>query len=110
MLIPGFTSVLLLAGAVSAEVAHVLLPDHATPQTKPRIVSPSDARLVLAQRLGLSDFHSLKDANEETVEALNALGGKAQPLFGGQIQTETPRRAIIVVEEAEDLFGEWNAQ
>lgn len=105
MLLPGLTSVLLFVGVVSADVAHVLLPEHAAAQTQPRTVSPSDARLVLARRLGLSDFHSLRDANEGTVEALNALGGRAQPLFGGETRTETLRRAIIVVEEAEDLFG-----
>lgn len=101
----GLASALLLVGAASAKVAHVLIPDHAGSQTVPRTISPSDARLVFARRLGLSDFHSLRNANEATIEALNVLGGRPQPLFSGESQTETSGKAIIVVEGAEDLFG-----
>lgn len=107
LFLSGLASILLLGSAVSAEVAHVLFLDHKRSQSEPLTVSPSDARLVFARRLGLSEFHSLQGATDATVEALNVLGGKPQRLFGGANDAETKPQAIIMVEGAEDIFGRW---
>lgn len=101
----GLKSLLLLASVVSADVARVFLSGHSESQAEPRTLSPSDARLVIARRLGLSDFHSLRDANDATIEALNLLSGKPQPLFNGNNQVDPVPKAIFVVEGGEDVFG-----
>lgn len=106
----GLASILLLAGATYAEVAHVILPDLTKSQVSPRAVSPSDARLVFAQRLGLEEFHSLQNANEATIESLNLLGAKPEPLFSGKSLAEPQQSAIIVVEGADDIFGQFSSQ
>lgn len=43
-------------------------------------VSPETARLILASRLGLDDFHELGNVNQDTIEAINHLSAD-QHLF-----------------------------
>lgn len=42
--------------------------------SSPPTLSPEQARLVFAQRLGVSRYHSLKDASEETLSHINTFG------------------------------------
>ena len=72
-------------------------------EAQPPSVSPSTARLLLAQRLGLSQYHSLKDAGESTLEHLNALGGTQKPIFPDEEQE--PLKVLLFVEGWEDPKG-----
>lgn len=71
------------------------------PSIKPSSISPENARLILAHRLGLSSYHSLKDADESTINLLNNFGGAEKPLFNEPSETEG-RRLLVIIEGLED--------
>ena len=61
-------------------------------------ISPNTARLLFAQRLGLSQYHSLEGADESTLHILNAYGGKQQQLFTHEEHTRSNDRFLLIVE------------
>jgi hypothetical protein len=69
-----------------------------TPQ-KP--ITPETARLILAQRLGLSRYHSIKSVNEENVQLLRQYGGRGQLLFG-QDRDSNQAHALIWLDGVEN--------
>lgn len=72
---------------------------------QPPSVPPSTARLLLAQRLELSQYHSLKDADGSTIRQLNALGGTQKQIFLNGEQDETLMKLLIIVEGCQDPKG-----
>ena len=44
-------------------------------------LSPEEARLVFAQRLGVSRYHSLDGAGDNTLSYINRFGGRQKALF-----------------------------
>ena len=86
--------------------AYVYLSDKSQQDnTPPSSVSPNEARLLFARRLGLSRYHSLGDASESTLELLNAYGGPQEQLFGGKRWEEHPRRLLAIVEGVQQPEG-----
>ncbi|OCK73745.1 hypothetical protein K432DRAFT_430419 [Lepidopterella palustris CBS 459.81] len=73
--------------------------------TRHQSVDPETARLIFAQRLGLSRYHTLKNAKEEVIEQLNQYGGKPQQLFGGDRESNNAHTIIWVegVKDAESI-------
>ncbi|KAF1941611.1 hypothetical protein EJ02DRAFT_377347 [Clathrospora elynae] len=65
------------------------------------VVSPETARLILAQRLGVSRFHSLEHADAETIRHINAYGGRQQKLFGADDAESSKAHLLVWVEDAE---------
>jgi hypothetical protein len=61
-------------------------------------ISPSTARLLLARRLGLSHYHSLKSINEEEIAQINDLSGHQKPLFAVPDDDQVRRKVMVVVE------------
>lgn len=96
---------LLLAIPSNARSAHVYLSGRDTTaiSTSREAVSPSTARLIFAQRLGLSDFHSLEGADEDALASLNAYGARQRRLFADE--ESRPSRAVVLVEDVKDLEG-----
>lgn len=76
---------------------------------EPRVLTPEIARLVVAQRLGLEDFHAPEELDEERIRAINDYG-KPTHLFG---KDRDVKNAFILVENvAEDdgrLFSAWKS-
>ena len=72
---------------------------------QPPSVSPNTARLLLAQRLGLTQYHSLREDDESAIEHLNALGGTQKPVFLDEGRDETPLKFLLIVEGWEDPQG-----
>jgi len=68
-------------------------------------VDPATVRLILAQRLDLSHFHTVADANDEAIRHVNAYGGQSQHLFGLDSHEESKSRVMIVVDHVEDPLG-----
>ncbi|KAJ4372219.1 hypothetical protein N0V83_003993 [Neocucurbitaria cava] len=62
-------------------------------------VSPETARLILAQRLGLSRFHSIEHADTETIRHINAYGGRQQKLFGAEDSDRTRAHVLMWIED-----------
>ena len=77
--------------------------------SKPQSISPKTARLLLAQRLGLSQYHDLGAADEGTLDVLNTYGGPQQLAFEDEEpsrQQRTDKLLFIIegVEYAEGIF------
>lgn len=96
----------LLTAKTSASDANIYVsgfPPGASRQT----VSPSTTRLLLAQRLGLSRFHSLKGADETTLSILNDFGGEQKTLLSAnRWSVEGQPRHLIVIEGVRNAEGE----
>jgi hypothetical protein len=101
-------SVIYCSAAAASKVGHVLVYDpvqKAAPQQPPS-VSTETARLILAQRLGLSRFHSIKHASDEIIEQINTYGGRRRQLFGADKDQEQSRSHTLVwVDDVEDAGG-----
>ena len=70
-------------------------------------ISPNTARLLFAQRLGLSQYHSLEGVDESTLDILNTYGGKQQQLFTDEEHTRSNDRLLLIVDgvtEPEGLY------
>lgn len=65
-----------------------------------RTLSPIEARLVLAQRTGVEDYHIGDLLSPGGIEAINRFGAKQQ-LFTGDLHVK--RRIQILVEVEEDV-------
>ncbi len=75
------------------------------PNSKSPSISSSTARLLLAQRLGLSQYHELNDVDEHILEILNTHGGSQQPLFPQDGEDVAVDKILIVVEVVEEPEG-----
>lgn len=58
------------------------------------LISPNTARLLLAQRLGLAQYHELGDLKDFELSILNEHGGKQEPLFAER-KGSIPRLLIL---------------
>ena len=89
----------------ASEEAFVYIQDNAlAPQSlKAETISPSTARLLFAQRLGLSQYHDLGDADEATLQILNAYGGQQQSIFGDieESRHQSTDRLLFIIEGVE---------
>lgn len=93
----------LSCAAHAANTGHVFVFDPVQARTAPQSpaeVSPETARLILAQRLGLSRFHSLESADDRVLDQINAYGGR-QRFFHDRSQAHT----LVWIEDAEDVRG-----
>ncbi|KAJ4322035.1 hypothetical protein N0V94_002614 [Neodidymelliopsis sp. IMI 364377] len=101
----GFVASSLSVAAAAAKTGHVFTFDasgtHAPPASSP--IDPETARLILAQRLGLSRFHSIKDASAEAIKNINTFGGRQQQLFGEQADT-SKAQLLVWLEDADDVL------
>lgn len=68
-------------------------------------LSPCTARLLLAQRLGLSQFHSLRDADESILYLLNSLRGTQETILPADEQRSVPGKLLIIIEGVEHPDG-----
>ena len=64
-------------------------------------VEPSAARLLLAHRLGLSQYHILGDADDFGLQLLNRFGGANPSLFTQDEKADHRDRLLVVVEGVE---------
>lgn len=64
------------------------------PEALSRRLSPVAARLLLAQRAGVEEYHSADLASKDVVQAINDFGRRT-PLFG---TAERPRMAFVLLE------------
>jgi hypothetical protein len=68
----------------------------------PETVDAATARLILAQRLGLGQFHIVSGADDESIRQINTFSAQRQPLFGHERHAEPTSRVLIVVEGIEE--------
>ena len=59
-------------------------------------IQPATARILLAQRLGLSQFHSLGDIDESTLNLLREYGGEDSAIFGDGAVLSSDKSLYII--------------
>lgn len=69
---------------------------------EPPSISPHTARLLFAQRLGLSQYHSLQDADESTLRILNTYGGVQQQIFTHEDGSQGAEKLLLIVEGVDE--------
>ncbi|KAK0117932.1 hypothetical protein ONS95_012244 [Cadophora gregata] len=81
--------------------------------TSPPSLTPEQARLVFAQRLGVSQYHGIGDASDATLSYVNKFGGQYEPLFQDKTEVEVAELVLIVegvsFETGELLLKKWSA-
>ncbi|KAH8732815.1 hypothetical protein GQ44DRAFT_696483 [Phaeosphaeriaceae sp. PMI808] len=65
-------------------------------------VSPDTARLIIAQRLGLSRFHSIGHVDADAIRHINAFGGRKQKLFGADDVDRSKAHLLMWIEDGTD--------
>jgi hypothetical protein len=74
-------------------------------QASPPALSPSEARLVLAQRLGVSHFHNVGSVSSSAIKHINKFGGQLKSLFKDAPKDKAPELVIIVEGVSEETAG-----
>jgi hypothetical protein len=64
-------------------------------------VSPETARLIIAQRLGLSRFHSFEHVDADSLRHINAYGGLPQKLFGQGDADKSKAHLLMWIEDGD---------
>jgi hypothetical protein len=90
----------LLVGAVQAasETAKVYIfqeSRYPTSSNTPTLI-PEEARLVIAQRLGVSRYHSLGDVSNDALLHINAFGGPQTQLFPDDCPPGRPQVVVMI--------------
>jgi hypothetical protein len=106
-----------LVGAASAasEAANVyLFSADSSPSSNPPTLTPEQARLVFAQRLGVSQYHGLGDASDGTLSYINQFGGRREESFFGEPTQDQAAELVLIVEgvsgkSAKPLLKEWES-
>lgn len=97
-------SSLLLAASAAGKDVHVLFPSASSgPSVQDTRLSPEAARLCIAQRLGLSHYHSISQSSreaDEVIQELNQCGGNRHALFD-----QSPSRRVAILLEMSFLEG-----
>ena len=68
-------------------------------------ITPETARLVLARRLGLSQYHSLYAADDTTIQYLNRFGGRQKRLLPSYEDEVSLGKLLIIVEGVDNPGG-----
>lgn len=89
----------------AAATGYVITVDHPQHQatTEQQTLSPETARLVLAQRAGVEDYHLEKALSEEEIEAINEHGLKAP--FMSSSEKNNKRVFILAFGDEADAEG-----
>lgn len=75
------------------------------PISEPPLVSPTAARLIFAQRLGLSQYHAIDRADENTIELINRFGGTHDLIFNDRNEGIANQKVLIFVENVQRPDG-----
>ncbi|CZS95062.1 hypothetical protein WAI453_011169 [Rhynchosporium graminicola] len=113
-LTPSFLFSALISAASAADHANVYIFDGAKrTATNTPSLSPEQARLVFAQRLGTSQYHGIGDASESTLSYINKFGGQHESLFQDTTDDKAAELVLIVEgvssENAKPLLKEWSS-
>jgi hypothetical protein len=92
--------------AQSSSLGHVLYFD---PESKPHessdSIQPSTARLILAERLGLSSFYSLANSDSDAIRQIDSYGRSQKHLFEHAQVSDSQSRVLLLVEGVENPKG-----
>jgi hypothetical protein len=85
------------AAALSDATVYIFQHDALPTTSNPPTLTPGQARLVFAQRLGTSRYHGLGDASESTLSYINSFGGPERSLFEDAAD-DRPSELVLIVD------------
>lgn len=110
-----FVSALIGTASATSHASVYVFQGQASPKSSanPPTLSPDDARLIFAQRLGASQYHGLAGVEKETLSYITEFGGSRGGLFEDSAQDVVPELVLIVdgvsSETAEPLLNAWSS-
>jgi hypothetical protein len=104
----------LLVGAVQAasETAKVYIfqkPEYPTSSIIPTL-TPEEARLVIAQRLGVSRYHSLRDVSKDALAHINAFGGPQTQLFANDGEHGRSQLVVMIDNASPEVAAQYQKE
>ncbi|TVY76048.1 putative endoplasmic reticulum membrane protein [Lachnellula suecica] len=106
-------AVLGIVSAASESASVYLLGADELPSSNPPTLNPQQARLVFAQRLGVSQYHAISPENAEdsTLSYINQFGGQRESLFEDLAKDQASELVLVVdgvsSSSAEPLLKAW---
>jgi len=101
------------ASAVSDATVYLFQGDELPNTSNTPSLTPEQARLVFAQRLGTSKYHGLGDASESTISYINQFGGRQESLFLDSAKDKASELVMIVEgvssKSAKPLLDAWSS-
>jgi hypothetical protein len=101
------------ASAVSDATVYIFQGTELPATSNPPTLSPEEARLVFAQRLGVSQYHGIGDASESTLSYINTFGAVRESLFQDVAQDRAAELVLLVngvsSAHAESLLSAWSS-
>jgi hypothetical protein len=77
----------------------------------PPTLTPEQARLVFAQRLGVSQYHDLADAGKDTLSYINEFGANGASLFRASLGDKAAELLVVVegasADAAKSVLNAW---
>jgi hypothetical protein len=81
--------------------------------SNPPALTPEEARLVFAQRLGVPQYHSIGDASEKTLSSINTFGGRQESIFQDSGRDKAAELVLLVQgfspKTAQPLIDAWSS-
>lgn len=68
-------------------------------------ISTITTSLLLAQRLGLSQYHSLEDTSDDSTQLLNSFGGMQEPIFLDESRERRTDKFVAIIENVDQPEG-----
>jgi hypothetical protein len=110
LLVPAFIGA--ASAALTADV-YIFQGEESSKTLEPPTLTPEQARLVLAQRIGSSRYHDLSTASDSTLSFINSFGGARDSLFE-DVSTDEAAELVLIVEGVdgkitESLLKSWTS-
>lgn len=82
------------ASAASEATVYMFPSRESTNNPMPPTLSPEEARLVFAQQMGVSEYHSIGSASDNAISYINKFGKSQDPLFTDLVDR---KRTLVVI-------------
>jgi hypothetical protein len=90
--------------AASEPAKAYIFPDQRSSSSVP-ILTSEEARLVIAKRLGVSQYHSLHYASTDALPYVNSFGGQQSSIFSDDAQNDRRSHLVLIVEGVSSKIG-----
>ena len=79
--------------------------NHASPPRDAPTLDPEAIRLLLSQRLGVSEYHQLNGVDESVLQHLDTYGGRGYSLLRSNGQDDAAGKLVLLVDGVDRIEG-----
>jgi hypothetical protein len=113
LLLPAFVGATMAAAAGDGSAFLFQGQEWPSTSSNPPTLSPEGARLVFAQRLGVSQYHGIGDASEGTLSHINTFSGRQESIFQDSGRDKAAELVLLIQDfnsqTAEPLINAWSS-